>query len=89
MGDIIPAGNKEGGSPSSIQCPMLNTTNYTFWTIRMTMTLKVHKVWDTVEPGSDDVDKNNMASALLFQSIPEALTLQVGKLIPQKKYGMR
>ncbi|KAG7594649.1 Zinc finger CCHC-type [Arabidopsis thaliana x Arabidopsis arenosa] len=86
MGELIPvANNKEGGGSSSIQCPMLNSTNYTFWTIRMTMALKVHKVWDAIEPGLANVDKNNMASALLLQSIPEALTLQVGKLDTAKK----
>ncbi|KAG7557809.1 Zinc finger CCHC-type [Arabidopsis suecica] len=86
MGELIPvANNKEGGGSSSIQCPMLSSTNYTFWTIRMTMALKVHKVWDAIEPGSANVDMNNMASALLLQSIPEALTLQVGKLDTAKK----
>ncbi|KAG7551914.1 Zinc finger CCHC-type superfamily [Arabidopsis thaliana x Arabidopsis arenosa] len=85
MAELVPVTNKEGGSSSAIKCPMLNSTNYTFWTIRMTMALKVHKVWEAVEPGSTDVDKNNMASALLLQSIPEALTLQVGKLDTAKK----
>ncbi|KAG7583447.1 Zinc finger CCHC-type superfamily [Arabidopsis suecica] len=86
MGELIPvANNKEGGGSSSIKCPMLSSTNYTFWTIRMTMALKVHKVWDAIEPRSANVDKNNMASALLLQSIPEALTLQVGKLDTAKK----
>ncbi|KAG7584577.1 Integrase catalytic core [Arabidopsis suecica] len=85
MGDLIPAVNKEEGGSSSIKCPMLTSTNYTFWTIRMTMALRVHKVWEAIEPGSEDVDKNNMASALLLQSIPEALTLQVGKLNTAKK----
>ncbi|KAG7556107.1 Integrase catalytic core [Arabidopsis suecica] len=87
MGELIPTGTgiKEGGNSSSIKCPMLTTTNYTFWTIRMTMALKVHKVWDAIDPGAEDIDKNNMASALLLQSIPEALTLQVGKLNTAKK----
>ncbi|KAG7585622.1 Ribonuclease H-like superfamily [Arabidopsis thaliana x Arabidopsis arenosa] len=86
MGELVPAtNNKEGGGSSSIQCPMLSSTNYTFWKIRMTMALKVHKVWEAVEPGTEDVDKNNMTSALLLQSIPEALTLQVGKLENAKK----
>ncbi|KAG7568389.1 Zinc finger CCHC-type [Arabidopsis thaliana x Arabidopsis arenosa] len=85
MGELIPATTKEGGGSSSIKCPMLTSTNYTFWTIRMTMALRVHKVWEAIEPGSEDVDKNNMASALLLQSIPEALTLQVGKLNTAKK----
>lgn len=33
---------------------------------------------------SKDEDKNNMAMALLFQSIPEALILQVGDLDSSK-----
>jgi len=40
--------------------------------------LRVHKVWDTIEPGLTDDNKNDVATALIFQSIPEALTLQVG-----------
>ncbi|KAG7599681.1 GAG-pre-integrase domain [Arabidopsis suecica] len=85
MAELVPVTDKDGGSSSAVKCPMLNSTNYTFWTIRMTMALKVHKVWEAVEPGSTDVDKNNMASALLLQSIPESLTLQVGKLDSAKK----
>lgn len=42
------------------------------------MVLKVHKVWTTIEPGSDDAEKNDLAIGLLFQSIPESLTLQIG-----------
>lgn len=64
---------------SSVKCPMLSSANYTVWAIRMKIALKVNKVWDTIEPGNDDDDKNNMAIALLFQSIPEALILQVGE----------
>jgi len=54
---------------------MLNSTNYTVWVIRMETTLQVNKVWETTDPGIEDNDKNNIARALLFQSIPEALTL--------------
>lgn len=46
----------------------------------MKLMLKVNKVWETIDPGLGDVDKNDMAKALIFQSIPEALTLQVGEL---------
>ncbi|CAA7022596.1 unnamed protein product [Microthlaspi erraticum] len=67
-----------------IQCPMLNNTNYTVWSMRMKVVLKVHKVWETIEPGSDEGDKSDMAIALLFQSIPEALILQVGNLDTSK-----
>lgn len=90
MGDIIPSTNtkvKEGGGTSSIVCPMLTSTNYTVWAIRMKIALKVHKVWEVVEvePETPDAEKNNMAIALLFQSIPETLILQVGELDTAKK----
>lgn len=71
----------------TIQCPMLNTTNYTLWSMRMNVALKVHKVWETIEPGTDDGDKNDLARALLFKSIPETLILQVGK--HRRRFGKR
>lgn len=46
----------------------------------MNIALKVTKVWETTEPGSKTEEKNDMAITLLFKSIPEALTLQVGDL---------
>ncbi|CAA7036532.1 unnamed protein product [Microthlaspi erraticum] len=64
--------------PSSVLCPMLNSSNYSVWSMRMKVTLKVHKVWESIDPGSTDEVKKNNATALLFQSIPESLTLQVG-----------
>ena len=76
---------KEGGGPSKITCLMLMAMNYTVWAIRIKVLLKVHKVWETVENESDDSEKNNMATALIFQSIPEALILQVGELETAKK----
>ncbi|XP_023641911.1 uncharacterized protein LOC111831525 [Capsella rubella] len=62
----------------SIHCPMLTLTNYTIWALRMKVLLRVSEVWETIEPGSDDVKKNDEATALLFQSIPETLILQIG-----------
>ena len=64
---------------------MLSTTNYTVWSIRMKILLKVHKVWEIVETETNEIDKNNFAIALIFQSIPEALILQVGELYTAKK----
>jgi len=84
MGDIVPVKPPENGS-SSITCPMLNASNYTVWTIRMEITLGINKVWETIDPGTTDFDKNLMARGLLFQSIPEALTLQVGNLKTAKE----
>ena len=80
MGDSVVATKMKESSPSSIKCPMLNTTNYTVWSMRMHATLKVHKVWEVIEPGVTDTEKNDMARVLLFQSIPEALILTVGNL---------
>ena len=51
----------------------------------MKILLKVHQVWEVIETESADGDKNDMATALLFQSIPEALILQVGELDTTKK----
>ncbi|KAG7586435.1 Zinc finger CCHC-type [Arabidopsis thaliana x Arabidopsis arenosa] len=78
MGEIVPVKSKEIGS-SSIRCPMLTTTNYTVWTMRMKPMLRVNKAWEAIEPGSTDGDLNDLAKALLFQSIPESLILQVGE----------
>lgn len=70
--------------PSSITCPMLTSSNYTVWSMRMKIALKINKVWETIESGDKDEEKNNMAIALSFQSIPEALILQAGDLDKSK-----
>lgn len=58
---------KKGAGSSSIKCPMLNSTNYTVWAIKMKILLKVHKAWEVVNTGKGDDDKNDLATALLFQ----------------------
>ncbi|KAG7553438.1 GAG-pre-integrase domain [Arabidopsis thaliana x Arabidopsis arenosa] len=78
MAEIIPVPARNKESSSSIQCPMLNASNYTVWNMRMKGVLRVHKVWDTIDPGNNDVEKNDLARVLLFQSISEAMILQVG-----------
>lgn len=70
---------KSSTSTSAVQCPMLNSTNYTVWTLRMKTTLRVHKAWVAIDPGTDDEEKNDVATALLYQSIPENLILQIGE----------
>ncbi|XP_019087687.1 PREDICTED: uncharacterized protein LOC109127454 [Camelina sativa] len=77
--------SKEMG-PSSIKCLMLSSSNYIVWSMRMKIALKVNKVWETIDPNTKDEEKNNMAIALLFQSIPEALILQVGDLDTSKGF---
>ena len=71
--------NKEARS-SAVKFPMLTTTNYTVWAMRMKIALKVNKVWEAIDPGDKTEEKNDLAIALILQSIPEALTLQIGDL---------
>ena len=51
----------------------------------MKVLLRVHKVWESIEPGTDDEEKKYIATALLFQSIPENLILQVGEVNSPKE----
>ena len=64
---------------------MLNSSNYTVWAVRMKVALKVHKAWDVVETETPNTEKNNLAMALLFQSIPESLVLQVSEFDTAKQ----
>ncbi|XP_013633224.1 PREDICTED: uncharacterized protein LOC106338903 [Brassica oleracea var. oleracea] len=68
-----------------IRCLMLSSTNYTVWSMRMKVMLCLYKVCNTIDPGSDDAKNNNMAIALISQSVPEALILQIGQHDTSKK----
>ena len=81
---MVTAKQQDIGS-STIKCPILSNTNYTVWAIKMKILLKVHDVWELIETEEGDVKKNNMAMALLTQSIPESLVLQIGGLDTAKK----
>lgn len=48
--------------------------------MRMKVALKLHKVWETIDPGEAEGEKGDIVRALLFQSIPETLILQVKNL---------
>ncbi|XP_013616882.1 PREDICTED: dolichyl-diphosphooligosaccharide--protein glycosyltransferase subunit STT3A-like [Brassica oleracea var. oleracea] len=85
MADVTRAPRTKDFGSTSIQCPMLSPTNYTVWSMRMKVLLRVHEVWDTIEPSSDDQKKNDVAIALLFQSVPETLILQVGEQTASKE----
>lgn len=88
MGDLQVAAiaKPREGDIASIKCPMLTSSNYTVWSMRMRILLRVHEVWEIVETASDNSKKNDMAIALLFQAISESMVLQVGK---QKRFGMQ
>ena len=85
MGDELATMKTKVGERSYIKCPMLNSTNYTVWAIRMKNMLKFHMVWSIIVTATEEDDKKDMAIALLFKAIPEALVLQVGELDTSKK----
>lgn len=64
--------------PSTVVCPMLSTTNYNVWVKKMKALFKLHKVWEAIDPGTEEEDKINMAIVLLYQSVPETLVMQFG-----------
>nr|GEW01425.1 hypothetical protein [Tanacetum cinerariifolium] len=63
----------------TFQCPILTSTNYTIWRMRMEVLFGIHGVWGVVDPCLDDAKKNNIVKGL-FQSIPEDLVLQIRNL---------
>ncbi|KAI3782062.1 hypothetical protein L2E82_12094 [Cichorium intybus] len=71
---------ENGGVP--LQCPMLTSTNYTTWAIRVEAIMDAQGVWESIEPEAGvavDEKKNKIARAFLFQAIPEDILLQVAK----------
>ncbi|KAL0899109.1 hypothetical protein Bca101_083070 [Brassica carinata] len=86
MGDIVAlSSNLKSSGSASIKCPLLNDTNYIVWTIRMSAALQIHKAWEAIEPEEEGGEKNDLARALLFQSIPEPMQLQVGNFKTAKE----
>ncbi|XP_023750922.1 uncharacterized protein LOC111899299 [Lactuca sativa] len=69
---------KEIGS-TTVRCPMLTPTNYTVWSLRMKVVLRIHKAWTVIDPGTDKNDeKDYLAIGLLYQAIPEDSIMQIG-----------
>ena len=73
-------------NPISLQVPLLKPTNYTMWAMNMKVILSVNRVWEMIEPETTiDARKDNIATALIFQAIPEELVLQIGNLNSAKE----
>lgn len=76
---------KEIGS-TTVACPMLNSTNYTVWSLRMKVVLRIHKVWTIIDPGTEEnEEKKYLAIGLIYQAIPECLIIQIGDVDSAKK----
>lgn len=68
----------------ALQCPMLTSTNYNIWAIRVKAVFRVHGILDALEPkeGTQVFDKqDHMAVALLLQAILEELVFQVSSTL--------
>ncbi|GKA42849.1 zinc finger, CCHC-type containing protein [Tanacetum coccineum] len=79
---------KDNGTSMTFQCPVLNSTNYTIWAVKIKAIFNVHGIWEAVEPTTDaevDQKKNNMAIAMLYQAIPENMVLQIASLTTAKE----
>lgn len=77
---IVTQGKESGGVP--FQCPVLTSSNYTTWAIRMEAVLDAQGLWESIEPPTGvavDEKKNKSARAFIFQALPEDILLQVAK----------
>ncbi|KAM0047019.1 hypothetical protein Hdeb2414_s0009g00323521 [Helianthus debilis subsp. tardiflorus] len=85
-GSSVSNTEKSVPNSTSLQCSMLKKVNYTIWALRIRAIFNIHGMWEAIEPITEtDVKKNNMAIALLFQSIPEEQILQVGNMKTAKE----
>ena len=67
------------GSSMSYQVPVLTSTNYPVWAVKIKSIMDAHGVWETMEPrqlhGDSDPKKKKQALAFLFQAILEDMVL--------------
>ncbi|XP_021980396.1 uncharacterized protein LOC110876534 [Helianthus annuus] len=64
------------------QCPVLTSTNYNTWAIKMEAIMDAHGLWDAIEPPTGVVveeKKIKQARAFIFQSIPEEILSQAAR----------
>ena len=79
---------KEGGS-LTYQVPVLTSTNYPVWAVKVKSIMDAHDIWETVEPKTSDKaldqKKSKQALAFLFQAIPEDMVLQMASYTDPKQ----
>ncbi|XP_022032386.1 uncharacterized protein LOC110933474 [Helianthus annuus] len=71
---------KENSSFSQFQCPILKSTNYTVWAIRIKTILRANGLWEIIEPKENtqaDEKKDMTTTAYLYQALPEDMIIQV------------
>ncbi|KAK9070857.1 hypothetical protein SSX86_009425 [Deinandra increscens subsp. villosa] len=66
----------------TLQIPKLTETNYTSWSIMVETVLRAYGLWEAIDPvtgAAVDEKKNYTTKAMVFQSLPEDILLQVAK----------
>ncbi|KAD7477844.1 hypothetical protein E3N88_00980 [Mikania micrantha] len=66
--------------PKPKKCPVLTSTNYPVWAIKVKTIMDAYGIWEAIEPtvgAAVDPKKSKMALAFLIQAIPEELVLQM------------
>ena len=58
---------KEIGA-TSVQCAMLNSTNYTVRSMCMKVMLRIQKAWSVIDPGTEDNEEKNYLAIGAFVS---------------------
>ncbi|GJU12028.1 zinc finger, CCHC-type containing protein [Tanacetum coccineum] len=72
--------HKEVTSFSQFQCPILKSTNYTVWALRIKTILRANGLWEIIEREDNaqlDIKKDMATTAYLYQALPEDMILQV------------
>nr|ABA97288.1 retrotransposon protein, putative, Ty1-copia subclass, expressed [Oryza sativa Japonica Group] len=66
----------------SLPYPVLTSTNYSTWAIKMEANMEAQGIWDAIEPAADeavDIKKDKQARACLFGAVPEDVLQQIAK----------
>ncbi|XP_076934914.1 uncharacterized protein LOC143601371 [Bidens hawaiensis] len=70
----------------SLQCPKLTESNYTTWALLMETILKAYGLWEAVSSEKEvDEKKANTTKAMVLQTLPEDILMQVAQHPTTKK----
>ncbi|KAD5961356.1 hypothetical protein E3N88_12829 [Mikania micrantha] len=74
---------EEGNFP--LQYPKLTKTNYTTWALMMETILKAYSLWETIEIKGVDEKKVHTTKAMIFQTLPQDVLMQVAQYSTAKE----
>ncbi|GJY01342.1 zinc finger, CCHC-type containing protein [Tanacetum coccineum] len=72
----------------SLQCPKLTETNYTTWALMIETIMKAYGIWETIvakEGVTTDEKKQNTTKAIIFQTLPQDVLMQVAQYSTAKE----